>query len=84
MAGHEQRIGDHRVICDHSGFVCWASETVMTWNGMRVHRRFAGKETSRHPQDLVRGVADDQRVPNPRPQTPDVFINPGDVTPSSL
>jgi hypothetical protein len=84
VRGDEQRIGDFRVLCDYSGFKVWASETVMTWNGFRVHRRFAGKEQFRHPQDLVRGVNDDPSVKNPRPEPADTFLNPGDVTPSSL
>lgn len=84
MSGYEQRIGDFRVICDYSGFKCWASETAMTWDGYRVHRRFIGQEASRHPQDLVRGVPDDPSVKNPRPEGTDVFLTPNQVTPSSL
>lgn len=84
MSGHEQRPGDFRVICDYSGFKCWASETAMTWNGYRVLRRFLGAEASRHPQELVRGVTDDPSVRNPRPEATDTFLEPTDVTPSSL
>ena len=83
MSG-EQRIGDYRVVCDHSGWHCWASETVKTWNGYRVHRRFVGLEQERHPQDLVRGKPDNSAVPWARPVATDVFLAPGDVTPSSL
>lgn len=78
----EQRPGDHRVICDRSGFKCWASETVIEWNGLRVLKRFA--DGSRHPQDFVRGVKDDQSVRNPRPEGADVFLEPGDVTAADL
>lgn len=84
MAGYEQRIGDYRVVCDYSGMNCWASETVQTWNGYRVHRRFVGQEQQRHPQDLVRGKPDNQSVPWTRPVVADVYLSPGDVTPSSL
>lgn len=84
MSGYEQRIGDFRVLCDYSGFKVWASETAMTWNGYRVHRRFLGAEASRHPQELVRGVTDDPSVKNARPEGTDTFLDPGDVTPSSL
>lgn len=84
MADHEQRVGDYRVICDFSGFKCWASETVQTWNNLRVHRRFVGEEQARHPQDLVKGVRDDPSVPNPRPPGTDVFVAPGDVTAADL
>lgn len=83
MSGDEQRPGDWRVICDYSGFKCWASETVLTWNGFRVLRRFAGEETRRHPQDLVRGRTDDQRVPWARPEPTDVFLS-APVLPSDL
>lgn len=76
--------GDFRVICDYSGFKCWASETVKTWNGFRVLRRFAGEETSRHPQDLVRPVREDTRVPNARPEATDTFLGVNDVTAASL
>lgn len=65
MSGHEQRKGDYRVICDASGFLCWASETVRQWDGARVHRRYVDK---RNPQDFVRSVRDNQSVPNPRPE----------------
>lgn len=78
----EQRPGDFRVICDRSGFKCWASETVVEWNGLRVLKRFA--DVTRHPQDFVRGVKDNPSVSNPRPEGADVFLSPGDVTPESL
>lgn len=81
MAGEP---GDYRVICDASGFMCWASETAMTWDRRRVLRRFLGQEASRHPQELVKGVRDNQSVPNPRPEATDVFLGLNDVTPASL
>lgn len=71
MSEH-QRIGDWRVICDHSGMKCWASETVMQWNGLRVHKRFA--DLFRHPQDFVRGVADKPQVPWTRPEAADTYL----------
>ena len=72
---------DWRVICDRSGFKCWASETVLEWNGLRVLKRFA---EARHPQDFVRGVKDDPSVPWARPEVTDTFLAPGDVTPDDL
>lgn len=84
MSGYEQRIGDWRVICDASGFKCWASETALTWDGKRVLRRFLGEEGQRHPQDLVRGKPDDQRVAWTRPEATDTFLAVGDVTPADL
>lgn len=68
----EQRIGDWKVICDQSGFQCWASETVLQWDGQRVLKRYAEQ---RQPQDFVKGVADRQNVPWTRPEAPDTFIS---------
>lgn len=83
MSGYEQRPGDHRVICDHSGFMAWASDCVKTWDGKYVLRRFVGSETQRHPQELVRGRPDDQRVPWSRPEQTDTFLS-ARVLPSDL
>lgn len=69
----EQRIGDYRVICDRSGFKCWASETVLEdRTGLRVLRRFADP---RHPQDDRRAIPDDTSVPDARPEAADVFLS---------
>jgi hypothetical protein len=72
---------DWKVVCDRSGFECMASETVLTWDGLRVLKRFA---EPRHPQDFLKGVKDNPSVPWTRPEQPDVFLDPGDVTPESL
>lgn len=77
----EQRADDFRVICDASGFKCWASDTVMPWDGKRVLRRFAEQ---RHPQDFLRAVKEDTTVKNPRPEREDVFLDVGDVTAADL
>lgn len=77
----ETRLGDYHVICDRSGFKCWASQTVVQWDGLRVFKPFAEE---RQPQDFVRGVKDDQTVWNPRPEGTDTFLAPGDVTPEDL
>jgi hypothetical protein len=69
----EQRIGDHLVICDRSGFKCWASETLVEWTGLRVRRDLADK--SRHPQDFVRAVPDKQAVANPRSEPTDTYLS---------
>lgn len=68
--GDGARLDDYRVCCDFSGFKCWASETVINWDGARVLARFADK---RNPQDFVRAVRDNQRVDNPRPEPTDTF-----------
>ena len=73
--------GDHWVICDECGFKVRASDTRKRWDGMRV----CSKDWEpRHSQDFVRGRIDKQRVPNARPEQPDTFINPNDVTSDDL
>lgn len=74
------RLDDYRVICDASGFKCWASETAIQWDGARVLKRFLD---NRNPQDFVRAVPDNQRVNNPRAEPPDQFIS-SPVLPSDL
>ncbi|MCR5876933.1 hypothetical protein [Phenylobacterium sp. J367] len=51
------------------------------WDGAYVLRRFADQ---RHPQDFVRGIPDNQRVPWASPEPTDTFLSPGDVTQSDL
>lgn len=77
----EYHHGDFNRICDRSGFKVKASDTVREWNGQIVKREFA---EPRHPQDFVRGRKDQQTVHMPRPEAPDSFLNPGDVTKDDL
>ena len=84
MSTESIRPGRYRMICDISGFVGWNDEMAKRWDGSYVLRRFLGAESQRHPQELVRGMKDDQSVPNPRPEGTDVFLAYNDVTPSSL
>lgn len=77
----EARLNDFRVICDASGFKCWASETVIQWDGKRVLRRFYDE---RHPQDFRRTIRENTSVPDPRPESADVFLAVGDVTQETL
>jgi hypothetical protein len=64
-------MSDPWVICDRSGFKVRMSDTVKEWTGLRVARRFSDK---RHPQDLVRPVADRQGVADARPEPPDAWL----------
>jgi len=66
------RPGDFLRIDDRSGFRVPASETRKEWNGAIVDRR---SYDARHPQDFVRARVDKQRVPDPRPRPPDVFVD---------
>jgi len=68
--------GDYNVICDYSGFKVKASQCRMTWDGFFVYAPFW---EARHPQDFVRGKADKQSVPIPRPEQEDIEI---DLTPA--
>lgn len=70
-----------KAICDLSGFEFPHTEMVKQWDGAMVAKRFVDK---RNPQDFVRGVPDDQSLPWTRPEAPDVFLQPGDVTPDDL
>jgi len=77
MANEYYKPGDFYRICDLSGLKVRASETVKQWNGLIVHRDWA---ETRNPQDFVRGVADLQRVPDPRPEAADRFLDTDEVT----
>lgn len=68
-------------ICEASGFKYPLSQLVRQWDGAMVHRSFVDK---RNPQDFVRGVPDNQTIPNARPEAPDVFLAVGDVTVEDL
>lgn len=72
---------EHYVICDVCGFKLRASETRMRWDRMRVCMK---DWEPRHPQDFVRGKKDRQVVANPRPDPPDVFIEPNQITENDL
>ena len=71
MGANYLRRGSHNVQCDLSGFKCKVEETRKMWNGLRVRKDFW---EPRHPQDKLRMYEDNQRVPDPRPEGPDVFV----------
>lgn len=64
--------GDFYRICDRTGFKVRASATRKEWTGMIVRDK---SFEMRHPQDFVRGVEDNQNVPEPRPRQPDRGVN---------
>lgn len=81
MTGNLYVPGDHYCICDVCGFKVRASETRMRWDNLRV----CSKDWEpRHSQDFVKGRKDKQAVPNARPERPDTFLEPNDVTAESL
>ena len=59
--------GDFYRICDRTGFKIRSGKTKKEWNG-RIVRKESWEP--RQPQDLVRGIADYQAVPEPRPRPP--------------
>lgn len=58
-------------IDDRSGFKVRSYHTKKEWNGLIVREQ---SWEPRQPQDLVRGVPDDQTVPEARPRSPNVFM----------
>lgn len=58
---------------DRTGFPQRAERTRKEWNGYIVDE---GVWEARQPQDLVRGVKDQQNVPEARPLAPNVFVGP--------
>lgn len=58
---------------DRSGFVQRAENTREEWTGQIVARNLW---EIRQPQDFVRGVRDDQTVPDARPDPPPLFVGP--------
>ena len=87
MMGRRQRggrtycSGEWLLICDSCGSVIYASEAYHRWDGMIVCRQ---DFEHRHPQDMLRGVADRQVVPFSRPEATDVFLADNQVTAESL
>lgn len=65
--------GDYYRICERTGFKVRARKTRKEWTN-RIIRD--GSWEPRHPQDFVRGVRDDQTVPEPRPRTVNSFQGP--------
>lgn len=58
-------LGDWNVICPMCGWKYKASEMVRRWDGQMVCSKDVDPY---HPQDLIRGVSDDQTVPFTRPE----------------
>lgn len=75
MPGPHYIPGDPWAICDRCGFRFRHSQTRKEWTGLRVCHGAGTNDCweSRHPQDFVRGVKDDQKVFDPRPEPADVW-----------
>lgn len=60
-------------ICDRTGFATRAERTRKEWTGLIVRESVW---EPRQPQDFVKGVVDDQTVPQPRPRQVDAYDGP--------
>jgi hypothetical protein len=65
--------GDYYRICERTGFKVRARRTRKEWTN-RIIRDISWEP--RQPQDFVRGVRDDQTVPEPRPRSVNAFQGP--------
>jgi hypothetical protein len=74
------RAGQHKVVCDRTGFTVYSCDVQKEWDGGLVRRQ---SFESRQPQDFVRGVVDYQAVTDARPPVI-VFLADNQVTPNSL
>jgi hypothetical protein len=63
-------------ICDRTGMAVRAERTRKEWNNLIVSDRVW---EARQPQDFVKGVDDNQTVPNARPRQPNVYIGEANV-----
>jgi hypothetical protein len=77
--------GKWKVNCDRCGFNFRNTDLRLEWTGLRVCTHCFEE---RHPQDMLRGVADRQAPPWARPEGPprQPFKNDGgtDITPADL
>ncbi len=71
--GAQYRKGSFYRSDDRSGFTRRAEETQQEWNQLIVAKDLW---EPRQPQDLVKGVPDDQTVPQPRPIPPAIWDGP--------
>lgn len=71
--GVQYRMGSFYRSDDRSGFTVRAEQTRQEWQDLIVDEKLW---EPRQPQDLVKGVADDQTVPNARPVPPATFVGP--------
>ncbi len=79
--GRFSKWGNHNIVCDRTGFKTPSDEASREWNGLLVRKE---SWEIRHPQDWVKPKYDKQSVKNARPESTDVFLEPGDVTVDDL
>jgi hypothetical protein len=74
--------GDFWRICDRCGLKVRQSKTRKTWDNLWTCAATCWEP--RHPQDFVKGKADKQSVPEPRPEATDYFLSDNEVTAEDL
>jgi hypothetical protein len=67
---------DYNALCDVCGWKFKASELKRRWDGLMC---CSEDWEPRQPQDFVRGVRDQKKLPFTRPEATDTFVEPGDV-----
>jgi hypothetical protein len=74
---NELILGQWNVICDQCGVKRKSGQVIERWDGRIVCRPDVrpGCYETRHPQDFVRTVVDDQSVPFTRPEPTDQFVS---------
>lgn len=70
---YKYRPGSFYRVSDHTGFPVRAEYTRKMWNNLIVEE---STYEPRQPQDLVRGLKDQQSVPDARPLAPALFVGP--------
>lgn len=67
--------GSWNTICDRCGFKFKAENLQLEWDGLMVCRDCW---ELRHPQELIRPIADQNKLPWTRPEATDTFLNLSD------
>ncbi len=66
----------HRVVCDQTGRICNAEDTVEQWDGLRVWK---GAADRKHPVLYPVSLPVTIPVKNPRPVMPSIILTPAEA-----
>ncbi len=66
------RRDQYNVICDRTGFKAKRSDCKKQWDGLLVLKRVWER---RQPQDNLPSTSERLSVPDPRPETQDIFVD---------
>lgn len=73
--------GEWNALCDVCGFKFKAKDLKDRWDGLKVCNQ---DWEPRHPQELIRPMPDQIKLPWTRPEPQDQFINFGTIDPSTI